>query len=198
VKDSLLMWSHYADQYAGAVVGFDSSHEFFSEQIDVEYRSVRPRRHLDTYLSEVPISVAELCAKSGQWEYEHEVRIVRELSKCKQCGSDPRGFPIFVQPVPLAAIKTVTLGERTPIGDQREIFARIMETDIGLSLLAVDHQGFKFREEIIKFHVPISKMNPMISPRTAQIFRDLPGTMGELARQLIEKHPMSKIVNRIA
>src|ERR1700738_339215 len=46
VKDSLLMWSHYADQYAGAVVEFDSSHEFFAGQIDVEYRSTRPRRHV--------------------------------------------------------------------------------------------------------------------------------------------------------
>jgi len=30
VRDSLLMWSHYADQYAGAVVEFDGSHNFFT------------------------------------------------------------------------------------------------------------------------------------------------------------------------
>ncbi len=41
VKDSLLRWSHYVDQYAGAVVGFDGFHEFFAGQIDVEYRSTR-------------------------------------------------------------------------------------------------------------------------------------------------------------
>ena len=44
--DSLLMWSHYAGQYAGAVVEFDAGHEFFAGQIDVEYRPVRPKKHL--------------------------------------------------------------------------------------------------------------------------------------------------------
>jgi hypothetical protein len=38
-SDSLLMWSHYADQYAGAVVEFDAAHEFFAHPIDVEYRA---------------------------------------------------------------------------------------------------------------------------------------------------------------
>jgi len=38
-SDSLLMWSHYADQYAGAVVEFDAAHELFAHPIDVEYRA---------------------------------------------------------------------------------------------------------------------------------------------------------------
>jgi hypothetical protein len=195
VRDSLLMWSHYGDQYAGAVVGFDSTHEFLANQIDVEYRSTRPRRHVNTYLAGNPVSLAELCAKSKQWEYEQEVRVVRRLAGCKAAGTDARGFPVFVQHVPREAIKIVIIGERTPLQDQRAIYAGIMETPIALSLLAVDHQGFAFREERIKFNVPFSKMMPMISPRTAHIFADMPGTFGELARALIEKHPMSKIVN---
>jgi hypothetical protein len=63
VRDSLLMWSHYADQYAGAVMEFDGSHEFLTGQIDIDCRPTRPRRHVDTYLTGVPIPVAELCAK---------------------------------------------------------------------------------------------------------------------------------------
>jgi hypothetical protein len=196
VRDSLLMWSHYADQYSGAVLEFDSSHEFFAGQIDIEYRSTRPRRHVDTYLAGTPVSVAELCAKSKQWEYEQEVRVIRRLAECQESGRDKRGFPIFVRPVPLEAIKTVILGERTSVIEQRDIFARIMETPISLSLAAVDHQGFAFREERIKFSVPISKMNPMMSPRTAHIFAELPGQLGEFARWMVHHHPMSKIVNR--
>jgi hypothetical protein len=30
--NSILMWSHYADQYQGAVVSFDADHEFFAGQ----------------------------------------------------------------------------------------------------------------------------------------------------------------------
>jgi hypothetical protein len=195
-NDSLLMWSHYADQYAGAVVGFDGSHDFFRGQIDVEYRSTRPKRHVDSYLTGTPVSVAELCTKSKQWEYEQEVRVIRQLSVCQSSATDSRGFPVFVKSVPIEAIKTVILGERTPVNEQREIFARIMETDVSLSLLAVDHQGFAFREERIKFAVPVSKMNPMISPRTAHIFCEMPGQFGEFARWMVQNHPMSKVVNR--
>lgn len=195
MRDSLLMWSHYCDQYAGAVVGFDSTHEFLANQIAVEYRTTRPRRHVQTYLAGKPVFLAELCAKSKQWAYEQEVRVVRRLADCKPAGTDARGFPVFVQRVPREAIKIVIMGERTPLQDQRAIYAGIMETPIALSLLAVDHQGFAFREERIKFNVPHSKMMPMISPRTAHIFAEMPGTFGELARALIEKHPMSKVVN---
>jgi hypothetical protein len=196
VRDSLLMWSHYCAQYTGAVIGFDSTHAFFANPIDVEYRSTRLRRHINTYLGGTPVSLAELCAKSKQWDYELEVRIVRRLADCQAAGTDARGFPVFVQHIPREAIKIVIMGERTPLEDQRSIYAGIMETPIALSLLAVDHQGFSFREEPIKFNLPFSKMMPMISPRTAHIFANLQGPFGELARALIEKHPMSKIVNR--
>jgi hypothetical protein len=171
VRNSLLMWSHYADQYAGAVVEFDGSHEFFSGQIDIEYRSTRSRRHLNSYLSGAPIPVAELCAKSDQWTYEQEVRVIRPLSECQESAKDPRGFPVFVRPIPVQVIKSVILGERTTVGEQREIFGRVMETNISLSLAAIDHSGFCFREERIKFGVPISKMGPMMSTKDRPHFQ---------------------------
>jgi hypothetical protein len=196
VHNSLLMWSHYANQYAGAVVAFDGSHDFLSGQIDVEYRDTRPRRHVSTYLAGVPIPVAELCVKSDQWAYEREVRVIRQLTECEQRETDARGFPIFTRSLPTDVIKSVTLGERTPVVEQRDVFARVMDTNISLSLAAVDHAGFAFRQEIIKYGVPISKMSPVVSPRTAHIFSELKGTFGELARWMIEHHPASKIVNR--
>jgi hypothetical protein len=195
-RDSILMWSHYADQYAGAVVAFDASHEFLADQVEVEYRVTRPRRHVNSYLCGTPVPISELCAKSVHWSYEREVRVVRLLSECtKSEGADSRGYPIFVRPIPLEAIKSVILGERTPVGQQREIFGRIMETNITLSLAAVDHSGFAFREERIKFGVPISKMSPMVSARTAHIFCELSGTLGDLSRWMIAHHPSSKVVN---
>ena len=61
------------------------------------------------------------------------------------------GFPVFVRPIPVEAIKSVILGERTTVAEQREIFGRVMDTNIALSLAAIDHSGFAFREERIKF-----------------------------------------------
>ncbi len=197
VSDSLLMWSHYANQYAGAVVEFDGSHEFFDGQIDVEYRPRRPMRDVGAYVSPPePIPVAELCAKSEEWKYEQEVRVIRSLADCEEKGIGPRGFPVYTQHLPPECIKSVTLGERTPITEQRAIYDAVKDTRIILTLAAIDHRGYAFRRELIKMAVPASEMNPWITPRTAHIFSHLTTPFGEIARHLIANHPMSKTVNK--
>lgn len=197
INDSLLMWSHYADQYAGAVIEFDGSHEFFAGQIDVEYRQLRPKKNLNVYLDpHEPVPVSELCAKSDQWKYESEVRVIRRLSECEKNEKDKRGFPVYSQRIPTEAIKAVILGERTKVPEQREIYASVKDTKIGLLLAAIDHSGYAFRHERIKFDVPVSQVGPMMSPRTAHIFSDAQSQRGEFARWMVEKHPLSKVVNK--
>lgn len=194
--NSILMWSHYADQYKGAVVAFDGNHEFFQSQISVEYVSERPRRHIDSYGSE-PIPLAELCAKSLDWEYEREVRVIRSLNDCDQIGQpDPRGFPIFVMKIPKEAIVTVALGERTPVAEQREIYNLLHETEIGLTLSAIDNVGYGFRQERILYAGKFR--NPTISPRTAHIFAGTNSSFSAMAQQLIDSHPLSPLVNKLA
>jgi hypothetical protein len=194
--DSLLMWSHYSDQYAGAVIEFDGSHEFFAGQIDVEYRSLRPKRDLTVYLSGEPVPVSELCVKSKQWGYENEVRIIRRLVDCQMFGADPRGFPIYVSNIPIAAIKSVVLGERTSVPAQREVYSLVKDSNVGLLMAAIDHSGYAFRYERIKYNVPASVVGPTMSPRTAHIFSDMQSPRGEFAKWMVEKHPMSKVVNK--
>jgi hypothetical protein len=197
VSDSLLMWSHYADQYAGAVVEFDGLHEFFGGQIDVEYRQLRPMLDVCAYISPPePIPVAELCSKSDQWKYEQEVRVIRSLADCEKGSIDPRGFPVYTQHLPHECIKSVTLGERTPVCEQRAIYDAVKDTRITLRLAAIDHRGYAFRHELIKMAAPISEMYPCITPRTAHIFSHLETQFGEIARYLIANHRMSKTVNK--
>ncbi len=197
VNNSLLMWSHYADQYAGAVVEFDGSHDFFDGQIDVEYRPLRPMRDVGAYVSPPePIPLAELCSKSEQWKYEQEVRVIRSLADCEKRGLGPRGFPVYTQQLPLECIKSVTLGERTPVPQQRAIYDAVKDTRIILALAAIADRGYEFRREVIKMAVPVSQMGPLITPRTAHIFSDLKTPNGDVARLLIANHPMSKIVNK--
>lgn len=196
-SDSLLMWSHYADQYAGAVVEFDATHDFFANSIEIEYRALRPKKHVRILHADEPIPLSELCIKSIQWEYEKEVRIVRRLCECESAGcADPRGFPIFTQKVPLDAIKSVIFGDRMPHEAMGKIYERLKDTKIALHLAAIDMTGFRFRRETIKYPVPLSQMGPCLTPRTANIFSDLPTPLGDLARTILQSHPMSKIVNK--
>jgi hypothetical protein len=88
------------------------------------------------------------------------------------------------------------MGERMRVEDQRRIFQRVKDTHIALSLAAVGHAGYEFREERIKFNVPVSRMMPMVSPRTAHIFSEAGGNFGEFARWMRDKHPLSRAVDR--
>lgn len=191
---SLLMWSHYADQYQGAVITFDADHEFFTGQISVEYVEERPKKHIDSYKSE-PVPLAELCAKSVEWAYEQEVRVVRALRDCEKTEHfDARGFPVFTVDVPQEAIVTVALGERTPGAQQREVYQLLKNTQIGLTLSAVDNVGYGFRQEMILY--PGDLRNPTVSPRTAHIFAGTNSPMAGVAQLMIERHPLSPLVNK--
>ncbi len=194
--DSLLMWSHYADEYSGAVIVFDDQHEFFHGKIEVDYRKKRPIKDISTYIIDgVAIPIAELCVKSDQWEYEAEVRIVRSLTDCKKVAEVDK-YPVYTMDIPVECIKSIILGERTSLGHQKEIWELVKQTNISLSLAAIANWGYEFRQELIKCNEPYSKINPMMSPRTAHIFKDVPGNLGKIARWMIENHKLSKMVNK--
>ena len=194
--DSLLMWSHYADEYSGAVIEFDEEHEFFQGKVDIDYRTKRPIKDISAYLSDdEPIPIAELCVKSDQWKYESEVRLIRSLSDCKKI-SETGKYPVYIMDVPVECIKSIILGERTSLEHQKEVWELVKETKISLSLAAIANWGYEFRPERIKFNEPYSKANPMMSPRTAHIFKDVPGDLGEMARWMIENHKLSKVANQ--
>ena len=97
--------------------------------------------------------------------------------------------------IPLGCIISVTLGERTPIKDQRKVWNAIKDTNIGLKLATIANWKYEFRTEIIKYNKPVSELAPMISPRTAHIFSNLKGELGDCARYLIKNHNMSEIAN---
>src|SRR5690606_38148794 len=197
VRDSLLTWSHYADQYAGAVVEFDDSHEFFDGKIEVEYRSMRPKKDITAYISDGnPVPIAELCTKPEDWQYEQEVRLVRSLSECRRASNDSK-FPVYVMPLPAECIKSITLGERASVEHQREIWKAVKDSKIALSLAAISNYGYGFRNELIKLEDPCSKSSPFLSPRTAHIFVDDDGDFGQMARWMLEEHPASHLVNKI-
>ncbi|MDT8448433.1 MAG: DUF2971 domain-containing protein [bacterium] len=194
--DSLSMWAHYAQDYTGVLIEFDETHDFFQARCEVEYVSSRPVLPLSHFMRREPIPIAELQFKSNQWEVEQEVRVFHLQKNCfKETGS---GADVYLAELPLAAIKSLTLGERMPVQQQQFFYARLMETRVGLKLAAVANNEFGFRYDPIKWDLPYSEMGPVMSPRTAHIFRDFPEDLGEAARWMVEKHRLSKVVNQKA
>ncbi|MCS3835570.1 hypothetical protein HNR03_000150 [Pseudomonas sp. JAI111] len=49
--DSLLMWGHYAQDYAGAIIEFDESHDFFTGLNPVKYQKRRPVFNIEDFLT---------------------------------------------------------------------------------------------------------------------------------------------------
>lgn len=190
--DSHLMWAHYADEYSGAVIEFDENHEYFSGLTEVRYEKDRPIIHMDYFLKNETIPISNLCIKSDIWDYEKEYRLIRSLRDCKKNKAKAKQFDIYTNDIPLDAIKAVTLGERCSLESARKIYHRLKDTHVALSLAALANWKYEFRYEPIKFNEPIKNTPPIISPRTAEIFVEDKTALGEIARYMIEKHPMSK------
>lgn len=191
--DSHLMWAHYADEYSGAVIEFDENHEYFSGLTKVRYEKERPIIHMDYFLNNKTIPISNLCVKSDIWGYEKEYRLIRSLRDCKKNKAKAKTFDIYTNSIPLDAIKAVTLGERCPPESIRRTYHRIKNTHVALSIAALANWKYEFRYETIKFNIPVKEMSPMISPRTAEIFAKDKTALGEIARYILEKHPMSKV-----
>lgn len=81
-EDSILMWSHYAEQHRGMVIEFDLAQmipgvDLSGEAYDVHYRSSPPSvpaLHADMDSFEEAL-IRVLTTKALEWSYEEEVRI---------------------------------------------------------------------------------------------------------------------------
>ena len=194
---SLTMWAHYAEGYSGALIEFDETNEFFKGQIDVAYsekRSVRDVRQYIAHQDQGRIPIADLAVKSTLWEHEEEVRVVRSLADCIDTGTRKGNYSVYVMNLPVACIKSITMGERMNILHQRKVWQKVKGIDtLSLHLGAIPNWGYGFRKEPIKY---IGSSNPVMSPRTAHIFSEENGTHGQIARWSIDKHPLSEMVNK--
>lgn len=195
-SESLTMWSHYTDQYRGAVVEFDEKHEFFKHSIEVRYENERPEFSLAEILEAECISVADFCSKSVDWSYEKEIRLARSFENCHRVGEDGYDYPVYVMDIPIDSIRSVTMGERMPVQDGKKILEQTKDTNIVINQAAVDHTKFGFRVEQMKFNEPIGRFNWAISPKTAKYFTEGVGSTGKIARYLKDNHPLSDMVNR--
>ena len=112
-RNDVKMWSHYADNCRGVVIGYNVdlwvTHLIGTSII----RQV-------TYADDLPLvmgprvvnqenAYAFMSSKGVAWEYEQEWRLITELSKVRQSGDD-----IAIITVPQESVSSVLITDRTP------------------------------------------------------------------------------------
>ena len=125
---NLLMWTHYADNHKGFVIGFDDSHEFFYQETNEGLRS-SPNKI--TYTTQRSITCPSdpdfyaklLCEKPIDWAYEEEVRIIRHITAehAKDCCTDLAGYPVCLFKLPKECIKSIYIGAHAQPGLKKSI-----------------------------------------------------------------------------
>lgn len=89
-NNNILMWSHYADQHQGIVIGFDST-KFGKKSLKVEYSYKRVELTFGNNKTTMKFKkeVENLIQrKAKNWEYEKEYRMLLELKDLQKKGND--------------------------------------------------------------------------------------------------------------
>jgi hypothetical protein len=123
-----LMWSHYADEHKGFVIGFNIEHQFFNQKIS-EADELRHPRKID-YRERPPVislsntSGAELFfVKSMKWSYESEWRMLMPLSDSSKV-IEKQPYPIHLFNFAPESVGEVILGARISEQDKELIRRR--------------------------------------------------------------------------
>lgn len=115
--DATVLWSHYASEHRGFVVGFNESHAFFDQRRgpDDDYM------HLGSVSYRPPTSVNDLTelrtdnvfyCKSPEWSYEREWRMIMPIGLTTRTIGAP-DTPIHLVSFPADAVECVVIGERS-------------------------------------------------------------------------------------
>lgn len=119
--DNILMWSHYAGNHNGFVVGFDINHSFFKDfefpLKPIIYSSNRP----DFSVSDFERNV--IYTKSDIWRYEKEWRICKDSSKSYKTIDSK----IHLFKIPEDAIQSIFIGCKVSEEETNLIKAKLKE-----------------------------------------------------------------------
>ena len=111
-KNDVRMWSHYADDCRGVVIGYNVDlwvrHLLGTSIIrKIEYSDHLPEVMHPRVVNQENL-YAFMSSKGAAWEYEQEWRLITELSKTQQCGKH-----IAVITVPQESVSSILITDRT-------------------------------------------------------------------------------------
>ncbi|KFZ30145.1 hypothetical protein IDSA_11325 [Pseudidiomarina salinarum] len=136
-EKNILMWSHYAAEGRGFVIGLDENHPFFHQK-DARGRITKP---LPVVYTTVRSTVSPrdarfyekfLCEKALEWADEEEERVFRFLEniETRSIGKDQYGQSIVLTHLPKETIQSVFLGYRADTDLMDSVFQAIEQNEI--------------------------------------------------------------------
>ena len=112
-NNDVKMWSHYADDCRGVVIGYNV--DFWVRHL-LGTSIIRQMKYTDRLpIVAGPRSVNQenayvfMSSKGASWEYEQEWRLITELSKTQQSGKN-----ITINTVPQESVSSIRITDRTP------------------------------------------------------------------------------------
>lgn len=160
-NSSILMWSHYANNHEGYIIGFDPKHSFFQYGVSkVQYSNERP--FLDPTQSKQDASL--FYTKSKDWKYEEEYRKSIGFIEAVRLengntflpfpdelpdSNDKKYTEVRLFSFPKESIKSVTFGWRTKEPLKRQIIAAIAAHSLGeVKIFEAKPHKFKYEMQI--------------------------------------------------
>jgi len=136
-NNDVKMWSHYADDCRGVVVGYNVDHwvtHLVGTSVirQVTYGDRPPLVGGPPVLNQENAYVFMSC-KGASWEDEREWRLITELSKTQRTGEG-----IAVITVPQQSVSSVVITDRTPEDVVDRIFERLNDPSNGYRVSRID------------------------------------------------------------
>ena len=154
-----LMWSHYTVDGSGFVIGYNAELLGGLTRNGASLRKVvyadQPPPIIDyPVLNEENIPKLLSC-KSRHWEYEHERRLIVELSETIGTGvTDRRGQPINLVPIPNTSVASVYFTDRTRTADVEEVQKRLQNPNnrygaVDINRLMLSEMEYSYVDEVV-------------------------------------------------
>jgi len=146
-NDNILMWSHYADQHKGVVIGFDSK-ILSDDWIPVDYSKERYSYNFASDAKDIEVKRV-IARKSDAWAYENEYRFGVSLQQCEKINSGNE--PVFIFGYTSKAVKEVIFGCRMSSRNINDFGAALKER-YGNSIM-----NYKAMADKIKYEINLHK-----------------------------------------
>jgi hypothetical protein len=154
VSDNILMWSHYAANHMGFVLGFATDPHFAENNSEADdLRDLRPVLYTDERpkgpMNELD-GVKLFWIKSKKWEYEREWRIVRPLAEAT-VTLEVTPYAVHLFAYPAESLREITFGARI-LDSTKQALMKVVRADPDMSHVRfkqarIDENDFLIRIE---------------------------------------------------
>lgn len=154
-NSNILMWSHYASNHEGYIIGFHDSHAFLNQR-NLRGEIVKPKPVI--YSTKRQISnetnntcLEFFCNKSIDWSYEEEERIfLNHVDDRRSSGKDDYGMDIVLSDIPIEAISSVYLGSNSNKDTEERILNALKYHNISIPVFKASISKSEYEIEFKK------------------------------------------------